>query len=446
MSISRNKGGFARYMSRLRNSKKYFRVKDLTTDVLKKIPLVGKGAVDLIRDTKQALKNAIYQSNYFEHMGLYYMGPVDGNDYKAISEILEVAKSLERSTVIHMVTKKGKGYKPAEDVPQQYHMVPKGGVKPEKASFSVNFGQALYEKAMQTSDVCGITAAMPHGTGLEVLKNKMPDRFYDVGIAEEHAATFAAGLAANGMRPYFACYSSFLQRAYDNIVHDIALQNLPVTLCIDRTGLSDGDGATHHGIFDVSFLSGIPNMEIYAPMTYDTLQKAIDITYTKAVPCAIRYPRGEEKPEILEAFYPNSYSGTLDMRCDFDYEDKVWCVIVTYGDIVTEALKAEKLFATMGIKCGTVLLEKLKPYDEIATKLSAVIPDSCDTVIFLEEGIRNGGAANCIYDKLRVLPLFDRLKYRILAIDDDFVIGEKGKTLRESAGLRAEDIIDAYKQ
>ncbi len=446
MSISRNKGGFARHMSRIRSSKKYFRVKDVTTDILEKLPLIGKGAVDVIRDTKQTLKNVIYGSNYFEHMGLYYMGPVDGNDYHAVSNILGLAKSLERSTVIHMVTKKGKGYKPAEEMPQHYHMVPKGGVKAEKEGFSSKFGQMICDKAISTPDVCGITAAMPHGTGLEALKKKMPSRFYDVGIAEEHAATFAAGLCANGMRPYFACYSSFLQRAYDNIVHDIALQKLPVTLCIDRTGLSEGDGATHHGIFDVSFLSGVPNIEIYTPVTYDTLSKAIDTAYNKGVPCAIRYPRGAENSEIKDVFYPNGYDGVLDLRCDFDYDENTKCVIVTYGDIVTEALKAEKLFAAVGVKCGTVLLEKLKPYSEIAPKLSAVIPESCDTVIFLEEGILNGGAAACIYEKLRQLPTFDRKRYIIKAIDEDFVMGEKGKTLRESAHLTAEDIVEAYKQ
>ncbi len=442
MSISRNRGGFAKHLSKMRSSKRYFRVKDVTNDVIGKIPLVGKGAVDFIRDTKQALKNAIYQSNYFEHLGLYYMGPVDGNDYKAVSEVISVAKSLKRSTVIHMVTKKGKGYKPAEDKPQAYHMVPKGGVKPEAEGFSVNLGKILCEKARTCKDICGITAAMPHGTGLEVLKNSCPDRFYDVGIAEEHAATFAAGLAANGMKPYFACYSSFLQRAYDNIVHDIALQNLPVTLCIDRTGLNEGDGATHHGIFDVSFLSAVPGMEIYTPVTYDGLRCAVDTAYNKGVPAAIRYPKGTENEELKKAFYPNSYECAPDIRCDFD--GNIDCVIITYGDIATEALRAEKLLLSKGVKCGTVLLEKLKPYGDIAVSLSAVIPSSCKTLIFLEEGIRNGGAAVCLYDKLSSIPAFEHKNYIIRAIDDDFILGEKGRTLRQSAGLTAEDIAESY--
>ena len=442
MSISRNRGGFAKHLSRMRSSKRYFKVKDVTTDVIEKIPFIGKGTVNFIRDTKQALKNAIYQSNYFEHLGLYYMGPVDGNDYKSVSEVIAVAKSLKRSTVIHMVTKKGKGYKPAEDMPQHYHMVPRGGVKPETEGFSVNLGKILSEKARSCDDICGITAAMPHGTGLEVMKNNCRERFYDVGIAEEHAATFAAGLAAIGMKPYFACYSSFLQRAYDNIVHDIALQMLPVTLCIDRTGLNEGDGATHHGIFDVSFLSAVPNMEIYTPVTYDGLKKAVHTAYNKGVPAAIRYPKGAENELIKTSFYPDKCDGELSVRCDFKGEAD--CVIITYGDIAVEALKAEGLFDEKGIKCGTVLLEKLKPYGETAKAVADMIPESCKCLIFLEEGIRNGGAAQCLYDKLRSLSEFENKRYIIRAIDDDFVLGEEGRTLRQSAGLTAEDIVESY--
>lgn len=442
MSISRNKGGFADHLSKMRSSKRYFKVKNVTHGVLDKIPFVGKGVANLIRNTKQALKNAIYQSNYFEHLGLYYMGPVDGNDYRAVSDVISVAKSLERSTVIHMVTKKGKGYEPAENMPQHYHMVPRGGVKPEVEGFSVNLGKILTEKAKLCDDICAITAAMPHGTGLEIMKNNCRDRFYDVGIAEEHAATFAAGLAANGMRPFFACYSSFLQRAYDSIVHDIALQKLPVTLCIDRTGLNEGDGATHHGIFDVSFLSAVPNIEIYAPVTYEGLRLAVDTAYDKGVPAAVRYPKGAENQLIKDAFYSEGCSSELSVKSDFDAE--VECIIITYGDIASEALRAEGLLGEKGISCGTLLLEKLKPYGDTAETVAELIPESCKTVIFFEEGIRNGGAAVCLFDKLRQITGFEDKRFIIHAIDDDFVLGERGRTLRRSAGLTAEDILESY--
>lgn len=445
MSISRNEGKFARHMTRMRSSKNYFKFKTATVEIVEKIPYIGKSTADFMRDTKQILKNAIYASNYFEEMGLYYMGPVDGNDYEAVSNILEVAKALDRSTVIHVTTKKGYGYKPAENNPRRYHMVPKGGPSKEAPSFSSKLGEALVLKAAAVSDVCAITAAMPHGTGLEYFKNKFPRYFYDVGIAEEHAATFAAGLAANGMKPFFACYSSFLQRAYDSIIHDIALQNLPVTLCIDRTGLNEGDGATHHGIFDVSFLSAIPNMEIYTPVTYNGLKKALDCAYSSGRPCAVRYPKGEENERIRNTFYPNSDHDIQGVRTSYG-DSQPECVIVTYGDIAIEALKAEALFADMGIECGTVLLEMLKPYDCTAQRLISVIPYRCKNIVFLEEGIRNGGASVCIIDKLKAMNAFSDTNIKIFAIDDDFAYGEKGKTLRETCKLRAEDIVEGYKE
>ncbi|MBR5515094.1 MAG: 1-deoxy-D-xylulose-5-phosphate synthase [Clostridia bacterium] len=444
MSISKNKGGFADYMSNIRTTKKYFKVKAVTENTLEKIPFIGNIAVKYIHKVKQDIKNIVYSTNYFEDMGLYYIGPVDGNDYNAVSDMIQVAKKLNRSTVIHITTKKGYGYKPAEDFPQQYHAVPKGGVREEKEGFSDNLGRAIYDIAVDYKDICAITAAMPHGTGLEIIKHNLPERFYDVGIAEEHAATFAAGLCANKMRPYFAVYSSFLQRAYDNVIHDIALQKLPVTICVDRSGLNEGDGATHHGIFDVSFLSAIPNMEIYTPSTYDSLRESVISAYRGNIACAIRYPRGAQKQEIVDAFYPTGCKEISVAKSDFEGKN-VNCVIITYGNIATEALKAEKLFSEIGIECGTVLLEKIKPYDICAQKVASIIPDSCETVVFLEEGIRNGGAAQCLWDKLRECNGFSRKNYIIHAIDDDFVYGEKNKTLIQSAHITAQDIIESYK-
>lgn len=440
MSISRNKGGFASHMSKLRSSKSYFKVKDATAGILGKIPLVGRKTVNLIRNTKQTLKNALYRSNYFEHMGLYYMGPVDGNDYTSFVNMLELAKNYGQSTVIHTVTKKGKGYEPAEKMPQVYHMIPKGGAGEEKEGFSTAFGKALTELASKEKDVCGITAAMPHGTGLGHLKERYPDRFYDVGIAEEHAATFAAGLCANGMRPYFACYSSFLQRAYDNIVHDIALQNLPVTLCVDRAGLNEGDGATHHGIFDVSFLSAVPNLEIYTPCSNRSLVSAINDAYKRKKPCAIRYPRGAENAEINKLF---CYEYGEFIRGDFDLSQKPEVIILTYGDIVAEAVKARDMLSEKQIVCGVILLEKLKPYDEAARGIADIVSSQCKKIVFLEEGMLNGGAASSLYEKLRHYESFNNIEYIIRAIDNDFVTGQKGMTLRESAGLTAQSIAEA---
>lgn len=445
MSISKNKGGFAEHLSDIRTTKKYFKFKAATENTLEHIPLIGKPTARLIHRIKKRLKNFFYSTNYFEDMGLYYMGPVDGNDYKAVNDMIQVAKKLECSTIIHLNTKKGYGYKPAEDMPQHYHAVPKGGVTEEKEGFSENLGKAVYEIAKYDKTVCAITAAMPHGTGLEIIKHKLPDQFYDVGIAEEHAATFAAGLCANGMIPYFACYSSFLQRAYDNIVHDIALQRLPVILCIDRCGLNEGDGATHHGIFDVSFLSAVPDIEIYTPATYDCLKECVEAAHISGCSGAIRYPRGGEREGIKKAFYPDGCTEVSVAVSDNACHDAE-CVIITYGNIAAEALKAEGLFSDMGIKCSTILLEKIKPYDKCAEKVISLIPKTCRNIIFLEEGIRNGGASLCLWDKLNDHPALSDIRYSVCAIDDDFIRGEKGKTLLESAHLTAEDVLECYKK
>jgi len=444
MSISKNKGGFADHLSDIRTTKKYFKFKAATENTLEHIPLIGKPTARLIHRIKKRLKNFFYSTNYFEDMGLYYMGPVDGNDYKAVEDMLQVAKKLKRTTLIHLRTKKGCGYKEAENMPQQYHAVPKGGVCEEKEGFSENLGKAVYEIAKYDKTVCAITAAMPHGTGLEIIKHRLPDQFYDVGIAEEHAATFAAGLCANGMIPYFACYSSFLQRAYDNIVHDIALQKLPVILCIDRCGLNDGDGATHHGIFDVSFLSAIPNMDIYTPATYEVLRLCIEDSHNNAHPCAVRYPRGSEREEIKRSFYPCGVDKLSLVRGDGD-GDNAECVIITYGNIATEALRAKELLKNDRVKASVILLEKLKPYGDIAELIAGMIGEACTTLIFLEEGIENGGAAQCLWDKLSAYPEIVGKRYIIKAIDDDFVKGEKRRTLFESAHLTAEDIVISYK-
>jgi 1-deoxy-D-xylulose-5-phosphate synthase len=276
MSISKNIGRFAKHLSKIRSRSGYFSVKKATGIFLKKIPFVGKGLFRFALNVKKTLKNVLYGSNYFESMGLTYLGPVDGNDYFAVENILKEAKKLNESVVVHMKTQKGRGYAPAESAPDKYHgMSPQGAKKTEKKNFSSIMGEELTKMAEQDESICAVTAAMGVGTGLECFSKSYPERFFDVGIAEEHATTFAAGLAANGMKPFVAIYSTFLQRGYDSIIHDIALQNLPCVLCVDRAGLNAGDGATHHGIFDVAFLSQIPNLRIYTPITFGALKMAM---------------------------------------------------------------------------------------------------------------------------------------------------------------------------
>ncbi|MBQ9745755.1 MAG: 1-deoxy-D-xylulose-5-phosphate synthase, partial [Clostridia bacterium] len=293
ISISKNIGRFAETLARIRNKSSYFRTKKVTEDVLHKVPPVYRA----VRRAKKELKSALYGSNYFESMGLTYLGPVDGNDFEATESLLREAKKLGESVIVHVRTKKGKGYKPAENEPSVYHGISPAGGSGGR-SFSDMMGEALTEMAENDARICAITAAMCDGTGLTPFKEAHGKRFFDVGIAEEHALTFAAGLAANGMRPFAAVYSSFLQRGYDNIIHDIALQNLPVTICVDRAGLNPSDGATHHGLFDVAFLSGVPNMTIYTPVTEAALKKALRESLELCAPSAVRYPKGGENARI----------------------------------------------------------------------------------------------------------------------------------------------------
>ncbi|MBP5231715.1 MAG: 1-deoxy-D-xylulose-5-phosphate synthase [Clostridia bacterium] len=269
MSIAKNVGAMDTYLNRFRNSAKYFRMKNGIKQFFGKIPLIGGGLVRVSRAVKRGVKKLLIRENFFEHLGLSYYGPLDGNDEALLETVLKEAKKDGKCSVVHVCTKKGKGYSPAEERPDLYHGVgrfrPEEGVLPQPdapQTFSDAFGEALCDLAEENRDICAITAAMPDGTGLLPFQERFPDRFFDVGIAEEHAVTFACGLAAKGLRPVFAVYATFAQRCYDQILHDCAIQKLPVVFAFDRAGFVGPDGVTHHGVFDVSFLNAIPGIDI----------------------------------------------------------------------------------------------------------------------------------------------------------------------------------------
>ena len=442
ISISKNIGRFADNLARLRIKSSYFKTKKATGAFLKKIPLVGRGLFRIARGIKKGIKNVLYGSNYFESMGLTYLGPVDGNDFEATENLLREAKKLGESVLVHVRTKKGKGYKPAEEEPCYYHGIPPANnKKSEDKCFSDIMGEKLTQMAEDDKRICAITAAMCDGTGLNPFKDKHKERFFDVGIAEEHALTFTAGLAANGMRPVAAIYSSFLQRGYDNIIHDIALQNLPVTICVDRAGLNPSDGATHHGIFDVAFLSGIPNMTIYTPITKATLEKALEESLAIETPCAVRYPKGGENARVLREFYPHG-CGKLGAVANFEKNDDIDAVIVTDGIIVREALSAGDELNERGINVGVILLEKIKPYCECAENVAKLLPHGVKKVIFLEEDIRAGGMGMILSDEMTRRGLLESIHHEIVAVDDTFVPRHKGKSMYEDAGVSARFIED----
>lgn len=452
MSISKNIGRFARNLSRLRSSKGYFRTKNATTSFLRKIPLAGDFLFRGLRRVKMTVKSVLYSSNYFENLGLYYLGPVDGNDEKAVELLLEEAKASKQSCVIHLKTQKGKGYTPAENTPDRFHGVsPAGKVTQEGTSFSEEMGNLLTAMATKNEKICAITAAMVDGTGLVKFKNTYPSRFFDVGIAEEHAVTFAAGLAANGYRPVVAIYSTFLQRAYDNIIHDVALQNLPVVFCIDRAGLNPSDGATHHGLFDVAFLSEIPNLKLYTPITRNALRVAMEEALHSDCPCAIRYPNGHEDPAVVEAFYGNAAPCGVGIRNNYlhtpkDSPEEVDSIVITHGRIVKEAMEACEMLKAQGHRNGILLLEQLKPYGEIANQLIPYLPKKACKIVFLEEEIKAGGMGMMLSDALHSYEIMQNKTVCIMATDDTFAVQEKNEPIWQTVGVDRFHIVQTILQ
>ena len=444
MSISKNIGRFATHMAKLRRKSGYFKTKKGISRFLKRIPLIGNALFCAARDTKKAFKNALYGSNYFEDLGLYYLGPADGNDYEAVEALLTEAKKQGDNVVIHLKTRKGKGYAPAEAEPGRYHGMPPAGTV-AKENFSHRLGEILIRESAKDDRICAITAAMSEGTGLESFREARPHRFFDVGIAEEHALTFAAGLAANGYKPVTAIYSSFLQRSYDQIIHDVALQNLPVLTCIDRAGLNAGDGPTHHGIFDVSFLSAIPQVKIYTPITFAGLEVSVKKALAEGVPAAIRYPNGGEDDLLKATFYPDGEPTDVGVRESNPANPAIPdAVIVTHGRITREALAARERLATEGILVGILLCEYIKPYEALAEEITARLPAGVP-VLFVEEEIRAGGFGMMLTDALRRNGGLTGHPNAVLAIANGFVTQGKNETILRTAGVDAEAMVKELK-
>jgi 1-deoxy-D-xylulose-5-phosphate synthase len=296
--------------------------------------------------------------------------------------------------------------------------------------------------AMKNEKLAVVCPAMTKGCGLSGFAEYYPSRFFDCGIAEEHAVTFAAGLAANGQKPVVAIYSTFLQRAYDNIIHDVALQSLPVTFCIDRAGLNASDGATHHGIFDVAFLSQIPNVDIYTPATIEGMKIALEKSLSNGKCNAIRYPSGAESELIKEVFYPDEhYTFDAIRTLDVDIADGI---VITHGRITEEAIYAKKMLAEKGFCLGIILCEKIKPYFELTRKIAAVLPEKATKIVTLEEEIRAGGFGMMLLDALSEYEVMKNKSTRILATSNSFCIPAKGQTCYEASGVDRNSIVKAF--
>lgn len=443
MSISKNKGAFASYLAKIRISKGYRRWKKGTRSFLNHIPLIGKPLHKLFSFVKNAAKRLIYSASYFEDLGLYYIGPVNGNDYTAIERALKEAKSTGKCAVVHAFTKKGKGYEPAEKAPDGFHSVSSKGS--ESTTLHGVFADELISMAENDRKITAITAAMGIGTGLDAFGKKYPERYFDVGIAEPHALTFSAGLAAAGLKPYVAIYSTFLQRGYDNIVHDIALQNLPVRMIIDRAGLAVSDGATHHGIFDVSFLSHIPGITLFAPVTYGSLRYALNESRNATSPIALRYANSTEKDIIKAKFYADGDYSKLGVIADFNEGTAPELVFVSYGNITANVIEAQRTLYEEGIDSGIILVEKLAPYDDTAEKISKLLYGA-KSVLFVEEGIKNGGFSMICSALLREkYGIGADIAISIRAIDASFGVPEERCNLYEYLGFAPHQLASEIK-
>ncbi len=414
MSISKNVGSLARYLTYMRTKPGYIKAKSSVEDALGRVPLVGKPIARLMRRAKSNIKKLLYNSTIFSDLGFAYYGPFDGHNIKELSETLEAAKLLKKPVLIHVRTYKGKGYQYAEQSPTLYHGISGFNVDTgdpgEKAqTFSDVFGQTLCRLAEKDEKICAITAAMAEGTGLAGFRQQFKGRFYDVGIAEEHAVTFAGGLAAGGMLPVFAVYSTFLQRCYDQLIHDVALQKVKVLLAIDRAGIVGEDGMTHQGLFDVAFLRTVPGVTPYSPAYFGQLrEQTAPLAETGRGLCAIRYPRGRElyKPVYF-------HSGTESYFVYGSHSAEI--CIVTYGRLFSFAAEAADKLGARGIGVKLLKLNRVIPI--AADAVSEVL--DCPQVFFFEEGIRQGGVGE--YFATLLLEGGFAGRYVLRAIDQPFI-------------------------
>lgn len=389
MSISKNVGALAKYLMSIRSSRKYVKTKQSVEKVLIKTPLVGRPVAKVLKNSKDTVKSAVYRKNtnttIFEDLGFIYLGPVDGHNISEIEEALYTAKSYRKPVIVHVNTIKGKGYEPAEKNPGEFHGISKFDImtgNPEASSgdcYSASFGKELLRLASEDEKICAVTAAMKYGTGLQYFATEYKDRFFDVGIAEQHAVTFSAGLASMGKIPVFAVYSSFLQRAVDQLIHDVAIGNNHVVLGIDRAGIVGEDGETHQGIFDVSILSSIPGTDVYSPSCYEELKMCLEAAvYECSGLACVRYPRGKDTSTFDKSDINTTYSFIENRNSDI--------LLISYGRIYDELYKAYNNLHGENIKCDILKLTKIMPIDDVIVEKSL----KYKKIVFFEESIAKG--------------------------------------------------------
>ena len=441
MSISENVGGMSRYLNGLRTGSGYNDLKKNVADALDRIPVVGSVMIDKIKRTKNSIKQLFIPGMLFENMGITYLGPVDGHNIPAMCKVFKEAQKLDHSVLVHVITKKGKGYRPAEKNPSRFHGVGPfdvGTGEPlstqEHPSYTDVFSRKICQLGGQYPNLVAVTAAMPDGTGLTAFGKKYPFRFFDVGIAEAHAVTSAAGMAAAGLRPVVAVYSSFLQRGFDQVLHDVCIQNLPVLFAVDRAGLVGSDGETHQGIFDYSYLTCIPNMSVMAPKNLWELRAMLDFAMEYNGPLAIRYPRGEAYRGLREFRQPIAYG-----KGEMLYEEKDIALLavgsmVSTGEHVREKLKKE------GYSCSLANGRFVKPVD---TELVAHLAGNHGLIVTLEENVLQGGYGLAVTAYIHAH--FPHIKVLNVALPDAYVEHGNVSILREGLGIDSDSIIRSMK-
>lgn len=447
MSISKNVGGMSRYLSRIRTNTNYTGLKEDVENALSKMPHIGSRLTGKIRGIKDLIKRLFIPGMLFEDMGLTYIGPIDGHDIKQIKEALENAAKPNKAVIVHVCTKKGKGYLPAQNNPSAFHGVGPFHVKDgslrgtdkKVTTYTDIFSDSIVEEAKEQENITAISAAMPLGTGLTEFGQKYPKRFFDVGIAEEHAVTFAAGMAAGGLHPVVAIYSTFLQRAYDQILHDVCLDNFPVTFAIDRAGLVGSDGETHQGIFDIAFLRHMPNMTVMAPKNTWELKEMLHFALQTASPTAIRYPRGA------------AYTGLTQFTAPIEMGKSEWIcresgvALLAIGSMVETAVEVRKQLNASGQKASLINVRFVKPVDE---EILEELTKEHSLIVSMEEGVYEGGFSEAVaawyqqhHKEVQVLPvtLPDRF------IEHGSVVQLKKKYQLDAEGI-SKRIMDCLKE
>ena len=396
MSISKNIGGLNMFLSKLRTRKLYSKSNNSVKRLLNKDPILGRQIVKIVQKTKKSIKQLIIPKMFFEDIGFTYLGPVDGHNIEALENILKLSKQVDRPVLIHVLTKKGKGYKFAEENPDKFHATPPFDIatgkpkKEKKTDYSKVFGKKLVEMAEKNDKIVAITAAMKDGTGLAEFQKKFPKRFFDVGIAEQHAITLAAGFAKEGMIPIVPIYSSFYQRAYDQVIHDVAMQNLPVIMCVDRAGVVGADGETHQGTFDMAFFRIVPNLTIMAPKDFKELEDMLEFAVKLKKPVVIRYPRGGEDEEIKFSKHEKIELGKSEIL-----KNGKDISIIAIGKKVADAMREEIKLKKEGIDAEVINARFLKPLDNEKIKNSIL---KTKKVITMEDGTKIGGLGSAIKD------------------------------------------------